>query len=160
MGRTGQDKLIIIIHYNIMGDKPIIIISVLRNCNRGPPPLIKYNSMRCGRKLEFQVFATPEKLGKAPPKRCPQRPFIGAPALHPHSQQAASLDEPRAVEHRWSRLIDRSMGQVLYLFSISLAEQDEEAARAVCLESHAARGEYGDCDSVSCVGSHATARCL
>ena len=51
------------------------------------------------------------------------------------------------------------MGQVLYiLFSIPLTEK-EEAARAVCLGSHAARGDYGDCDSAS-VGSHATARCL
>ena len=77
-----------------------------------------------------------------------------------HSQQAASLDEPRAVEHRWSRLIDHrlidgSMGQVFYiLFSISLTEQEEAAARAVCLDSHAARGDYSDCDSAS-VGSHA-----
>ena len=42
------------------------------------------------------------------------------------------------------------MGQVLYiLFSIPLTEK-EEAARAVCLGSHAARGDYGDCDSAFC----------
>ena len=37
-------------------------------------------------------------------------------------------------------------------------EQEEAAARAVCLGSHAARGDYGDCDSAS-VPRLGSARC-
>ena len=45
-------------------------------------------------------------------------------------------------------------GIIYFILSISLTEQEEAAARTVCLGSHAARGDYGDCDSAS-VGSHA-----
>ena len=35
------------------------------------------------------------------------------------------------------------MGRGIYIFGISPTEQEESAARAVCLGSHAARGDYG-----------------
>ena len=38
---------------------------------------------------------------------------------------------------------------VVYIYIYSLTKQEKAAARAVCLGSHAAHGDYGDCDSAS-----------
>ena len=48
------------------------------------------------------------------------------------------------------------MGRGIYI-GISPTEQEESAACAVCLGSHAARGDYGGCDSatVARLGLHA-----
>ena len=48
------------------------------------------------------------------------------------------------------------MGRGIYI-GISPTEQEESAACAVCLGSHAARGDHGGCDSAKAarLGSHA-----
>ena len=119
------------------------------NMRRGPWPNGKLNITRRDRNLFFLLCAAPEKDGKGPPSMSPEAPFF----LFDKRDCLHVCMTPQARESFLTAFFIDGSGYSIYTIHFP----DRAAASAVCLGSHAARGDYGGCVSarVSRLDSHA-----